>query len=388
MQTHAPALADITDQIQQARASSSLLRIRGGGSKDFFGSTLRGDVLDTRTLQGIVSYEPSELVVTVHAGTPLVELEAALREKNQCLPFEPPHFGDRSETVGGMVASGLSGPARASAGGTRDYVLGARFINGRGEHLTFGGQVMKNVAGYDVSRLMAGSWGTLGVLTEVSLKVLSFAPCEATLACDLGQKPALDLLQRWGAQPLPLNASCWVHDATGGADGGDKVCVRLRGAVAAVEAAVPRMCADVVALGGKAVAMDNAQAVPDWAAARDQRLPFFTAPPAPDLCLWRLSVAQTAPVLDLPYATFIEWHGGQRWVWAPATASAQLHAMAQRVGGHATLFRRPEGALADTPVAGGVFAPLDTTQVRIQTALQHQFDPDGVFNTRRLHAVA
>ena len=384
MQNNVTALADITDQIQQARASSTLLRVRGGGSKDFFGSTLDEQILDTRTLQGIVSYEPSELVVTVQAGTPLAELEAALREKNQCLPFEPPHFGDSPATVGGMVAAGLSGPSRASAGGTRDYVLGARFINGRGEHLTFGGQVMKNVAGYDVSRLLAGSWGTLGVLTEVSLKVLSFAPCEATLACDLGQQPALDLLHRWGGQPLPLNASCWVHDT----DGGDQLFVRLRGAVAAVEAAVPRMCADVISLGGKAVAIDNAQAGPDWAAARDQRLPFFSTPPAPDLCLWRLSVAQTAPVLDLPYATFIEWHGGQRWVWAPATASAQLHAMAQRVGGHATLFRRPEGALADTPVAGGVFAPLDATQARIQTALQHQFDPDGVFNTRRLHAEA
>jgi glycolate oxidase FAD binding subunit len=388
MQNNVTALADIADQIQQARASSTLLRVRGGGSKDFFGSTLRGDVLDTRTLQGIVSYEPSELVVTVHAGTPLVELEAALREKNQCLPFEPPHFGDRSATVGGMVASGLSGPSRASVGGTRDFVLGARFINGRGEHLTFGGQVMKNVAGYDVSRLLAGSWGTLGVLTEVSLKVLSFAPCEATLACDLGQKPALDLLQRWGGQPLPLNASCWVHDATGGADGGDQLFVRLRGAVAAVEAAVPRMCADVVALGGKAVAMDNAQAGPDWAAARDQRLPFFTAPPAPDLCLWRLSIAQTTPVLDLPYATFVEWHGGQRWVWAPSSAGEQLHPLAQRSGGHAMIFRRPKGALADLPVTGDAFAPVDSTQARIQTALQHQFDPDGVFNTRRLHAVA
>jgi glycolate oxidase FAD binding subunit len=287
-----------------------------------------------------------------------------------------------------MVAAGLSGPARASVGGTRDYVLGAKFINGRGEHLTFGGQVMKNVAGYDVSRLLAGSWGTLGVITEVSLKVLSFAPCEANLVCDLPQAPALDLLQRWGGQPLPLNASCWVHDTAGGVDGGEKLFIRLRGAVAAVKAAIPRMCADVLGLGGNATLMDNAQAGPDWAAARDQRLPFFTAPPAPDLCLWRLSVAQTAPVLDLPYATFMEWHGGQRWVWAPAMAAAQLHALAQRSGGHATLFRRPAGALADAATGGDVFAPLDVTQARIQTALQHQFDPDGVFNTRRPHAGA
>jgi glycolate oxidase FAD binding subunit len=227
-----------------------------------------------------------------------------------------------------MVATGLSGPARASAGAVRDYVLGARFINGRGEHLTFGGQVMKNVAGYDVSRLVAGSWGTLGVLTEVSLKVLSFAPCEATLVCDLAQAPALDLLQRWGGQPLPLNASCWVHDGVDGAAGNNKLFVRLRGATAAVQAALPRMRADVLALGGDTAVMDNAQAGPDWAAARDQRLPFFSVPPAPDLCLWRLSVAQTTPVLDLPFAQFIEWHGGQRWLWAPAAAAAQLHALA------------------------------------------------------------
>jgi len=396
MLTHSHALDAITDHIRQARASSTLLRVRGGGSKDFVGSNLQGEVLDTRALSGIVSYEPTELVVTVRAGTPLAELEAALLEKNQCLPFEPPHFGAAGHaTVGGMVATGLSGPARASAGATKDFVLGARFINGRGEHLTFGGQVMKNVAGYDVSRLVAGSWGTLGVMTEVSLKVLSFAPCEATLVCDLAQAPALDLLQRWGGQPLPLNASCWVHDAADGAldgaidgaVGGDKLFVRLRGAVAAVQAALPRMRADVLALGGDAAVMDNAQAGPDWAAARDQRLPFFSAPPAPDLCLWRLSVAQTTPVLDLPFAQFIEWHGGQRWLWAPVAAAAQLHALAQRAGGHATLFRRPNGALADVDAGAPVFAALDATQARIQSALQLQFDPDGVFNTRRLHSV-
>ena len=388
MLTHSHALDAITDRIRQARATSTLLRVRGGGSKDFVGSSLQGEVLDTRALCGIVSYEPTELVVTVRAGTPLAELEAALLEKNQCLPFEPPHFGAGGHaTVGGMVAAGLSGPARASAGAVKDYVLGARFMNGRGEHLTFGGQVMKNVAGYDVSRLLAGSWGTLAVITEVSLKVLAFAPCEATLVCDLAQAPALDLLQRWGGQPLPLNASCWVHDAADGAAGGDKLFVRLRGAVAAVQAALPRMRAEVLALGGAAEVMDNAQAGPDWAAARDQRLPFFSAPPAPDWCLWRLSVAQTTPVLDLPFSPFIEWHGGQRWMWAPATAATQLHALAQRAGGHATLFRRPAGALADVDAGAPAFAALDATQTRIQTALQHQFDPDGVFNTRRQHCV-
>jgi glycolate oxidase FAD binding subunit len=382
----------ITQQIHQARRTSTVLRVRGGGSKDFFGSALQGEALNTQDLCGIVSYEPTELVVTARAGTTLLELEGLLQEKNQCLPFEPPKFGPADEangnaTVGGMVASGLSGPARASAGAAKDYVLGARFINGRGEHLSFGGQVMKNVAGYDVSRLLAGSWGTLGVLTEVSLKVLSFAPSEATLVCDLAQAPALDLLHRWGGQPLPLNASRWVHDAAGGAGGGDKLFVRLRGAVAAVQSALPRMRSDVLAMGGIAQVMDNAQASCDWADTRDQRLPFFNAPPASDLCLWRLSVAQTTPVLELPYAQLVEWHGGQRWLWAPASAALQLHALAQRAGGHATLFRRASGALADVPAGASVFAALDATQTRIQSALQQQFDPDGVFNTRRLHPV-
>ena len=368
-----------------------LLRVRGGGSKDFYGSNLDGEVLSTQELQGIVSYEPSELVVTVRAGTPLAELEAALLEKNQCLPFEPPHFDEGTKTqatVGGMVAAGLSGPSRATAGAVKDFVLGVRFINGRGEHLTFGGQVMKNVAGYDVSRLLAGSWGTLGVITEVSLKVLAFAPSEATLMCGLPQDRALELLHRWGGQPLPLNASCWVYD-TAASPPRDILFVRLRGAAAAVQAALVRMRSDVQALSGDAVVIDNAQAGPDWSACREQQLPFFTQAPSPEVCLWRLSVPQTAPVLELPASVqsgpFIEWQGAQRWVWAPAVAASALHALAQRAGGHATLFRRPNGALANQPTQAAIFPALDAVQQRIQSALQEQCDPHGVFNTRRLN---
>ena len=222
------------------------MRLRGGGTKDFWGAPLQGEVLDTRAYAGIISYEPSELVVTVRGGTPLAELEAALAEKGQCLAFEPPHFGPGA-TVGGMVAAGLSGPARASVGAVRDFVLGARCINGKGEDLTFGGQVMKNVAGYDVSRLLAGSWGTLGIVTEVSLKVLPIAPAEATLMyAGIAQKEALDLLHRWGGQPLPLNASAWVHDSTA-EPGDDYLFVRLRGAVAAVESALILPTADCTA---------------------------------------------------------------------------------------------------------------------------------------------
>ena len=375
-------LNSLIDAVRQAAADGRTLRLRGGGSKDFWGQSLTGEALDTRAYRGIVSYEPSELVVTAQCGTPLAELEAALAEKGQCLAFEPPHFG-AGATVGGMVAAGLSGPARATAGAVRDYVLGARFINGLGEHLTFGGQVMKNVAGYDVSRLMAGSWGTLGLITEVSLKVLPVAPAEATLMiAGLAQGPALDLLHRWGGQPLPLNASAWVRDPTA-QPVADYLFVRLRGAAAAVQSAVVKMSADAVALGAQVHAMDNAEASQDWRASTEQTLPFFDAPSA-DACLWRLSVPQTAPVLDLPYAQYIEWQGAQRWLWAPASAAVTLRAMVQKVGGHATLFRASaKDAEADKDV--GVNTPLDAVQQRIQQQLQKQFDPKGVFATGRLH---
>ncbi len=375
----------LIDAVRAAAADGRTLRLRGGGTKDFWGAPPQGEVLDTRAYAGIISYEPSELVVTARCGTPLAELEAALAENGQCLAFEPPHFG-AGATVGGMVAAGLSGPARASVGAVRDFVLGARMVNGKGEDLTFGGQVMKNVAGYDVSRLLAGSWGTLGIVIEVSLKVLPVAPAEATLMCaGIGQKDALDLLHRWGGQPLPLNASAWVHDTTAN-PGDDYLFVRLRGAVAAVESAVTRMSADAQALGAKVLRMDNAEAVQDWRASGEQTLQFFE-PSSGELCLWRLSVPQTAPVIDLPNignpAQYIEWQGAQRWLWAPATTAAQLRAVAQAAGGHATLFRASRlGGSADKTV--GVNAPLDAVQQRIQRELQKQFDPQGVFATGRL----
>jgi len=375
-------LNSLIDAVRQAGTDGRVLRLRGGGTKDFWGQSLTGEVLDTRAYRGIVSYEPSELVVTARCGTPLAELEAALAEKGQCLAFEPPHFG-LDATVGGMVAAGLSGPARATAGAVRDFVLGARFINGLGEHLTFGGQVMKNVAGYDVSRLMAGSWGTLGLITEVSLKVLPVAPAEATLMiAGLAQGPALDLLHRWGGQPLPLNASAWVRDTTA-QPVADYLFVRLRGAVAAVQSAIGKMAADAVALGAQVQAMDNVEAAQDWRASAEQSLAFFDVP-HPDACLWRLSVPQTAPVLDLPYPTYIEWQGAQRWLWAPATAAVPLRELAQSLGGHATLFRA-SATHAELDKVVGVNTPLDAVQDRIQQQLQKQFDPKGVFATGRLH---
>jgi glycolate oxidase FAD binding subunit len=369
------SLAHIADRVRAAAADQTPLRIRGGGTKDFFGLALHGEVLDTRVLRGIVSYEPSELVVTVKAGTPLAELEAALAEQGQCLPFEPPHFAKTpadGATVGGMVAAGLSGPARASVGAVRDYMLGVTLLNGRAELLTFGGQVMKNVAGYDVSRLMAGAWGTLGLITEVSLKVLPVAPGEATLRFECNQADALRKLHAWGGQPLPLNASCWVQD---GEAGSGTLYVRLRGAVAAVEAACRSM-------GG--TRLDNATVAPDWAACREQTLPWFAArAERPDHALWRLSVPATAPVLTLPAGAqpLVEWHGALRWVLAPEAAGDALRAAADAVGGNASVF---VAASAGGVSAKGQFDLKSRALEQIHTRLKHSFDPAGIFNPGRM----
>ena len=361
------ALHTLTEQVRAAATHPRPLRIRGGGSKDFHGTVLHGELLDTRAYHGIVSYEPSELVVTARAGTPLATLEALLAESQQCLPFEPPHFGPGS-TVGGMVAAGLSGPARASVGAVRDYVLGLKILNGRAEHLAFGGQVMKNVAGYDVSRLMVGAWGQLGVITEVSLKVLPVAPAEATLRFECGQAEALRRLHAWGGQPLPLNASCWVHDA-----GVDTLYVRLRGAVAAVEAACRSM-------GGER--QTNAAVAADWAACRDQTLPWFAARVAQDL--WRLSVPATTPVLALPDGMappLVEWHGALRWVQAAPGHAQVLHDLARQAGGSASLFRAHS---ADAASAESRFYPLSPALHAIHDRLRQSFDPAGIFNPGRM----
>ena len=369
-----PAIADLTERIKAAAAARTPLRLRGGGTKDFYAQSLQGDILDMTGLiglSGVTSYEPSELVVTARAGTPLAELEALLAAQGQCLPFEPPHFSAGS-TVGGMVATGLSGPARASAGAVRDFMLGVRFINGQGEHLTFGGQVMKNVAGYDVSRLMAGSMGTLGVITEVSLKVLPVAPAEATLRFDCSQSQALQLLHAWGGQPLPLNASCWLHEE-GSATG--TLYLRLRGAVAAVQAACH-------ALGKQAGATleEPVQVAADWMGCRNQQLPWFRARKGTQ-DLWRLSVPQTAPVLDLPESPLIEWHGGQRWVRAEAKHADQLRQVAREAGGHATLFI---AAYASDKGSVARFDALKPPLDRIHRNLKAQFDPAGIFNPNRM----
>jgi glycolate oxidase FAD binding subunit len=352
-----PALQRLVDRVQTARAVHAPLDIRGGGSKRFYGEEPHGEPLDVGELRGISSYDPSELVVSVRAGTPLSELEDTLAAQGQCLPFEPPRFG-AAGSVGGMIAAGLAGPARAATGGVRDYLLGATMLNGRAEVLSFGGQVMKNVAGYDVCRVLAGSMGILGVICEVSLKVLPIAPATLTLRFDMPQTQALEVLNRWAGQPLPLSASAWHNDV---------LVLRLCGARAAVQSASTQ-------LGGQA--LDETAAAALWAGLRDHGDEFFM-PQAPAPTLWRLSVPSTAAPLALPGATLIEWGGAQRWLWSDAPA-ATIREAADRAGGHAVLFR-------GTDKSAGVFAPLSLSIGRIHRALKAAFDPDRVFNPGRLY---
>jgi glycolate oxidase FAD binding subunit len=366
------ALQTLADQIRAASAAKTPLRICGGGSKDFYAQQLQGALLDMTAYSGMVSYEPSELVVTCKAGTPLAELEAALAEQGQCLPFEPPHFNAHS-TVGGMVAAGLAGPARASVGGVRDYVLGVQMLNGKAEHLTFGGTVMKNVAGYDVSRLIAGSWGLLGVITEVSLKVLPIAPAEATLRFAMDEASMLHQVSTWGGQPLPLNASSWVVDA-----GTPTLYLRLRGAQAAVQAACQRLSHEA-----GAVRVDSPATRADWSDARDLQLPWFKDGFARGDDLWRLSVPQTTPPLNLG-DTMVDWLGGQRWLWAPAgdaPAAQRIRTAAHAARGNATLFI---AAHANKERATARFDTLKPPLDRIHRQLKAEFDPAGIFNPGRM----
>jgi len=421
------ALALIVNRVRAAAAQQTPLAIHGGGTKHFHRcAPSMGEVIDTRPLSGIVLYDPAELVVTVRAGTPLADVEAALAEHGQCLAFEPPHFAketlihsssqagfavldavqganhSNSEaiaricnaamrqnpqtpaargmdqrflkrgTIGGMVASGLSGPARANVGAVRDFVLGIEIINGKGELLRFGGQVMKNVAGYDVSRLMTGAWGQLGIITEVSLKTLPIPPAEATLRFYCSQQDALTRLHAWGSRPLPLNASTWQSGGT--------LMVRLRGAQAAVQWATQDMLRSM-----RGEVLEDTQN--HWQDCRNQRLPWFLDAHHSGLALWRLSLPQTTPPLALPQGIdqqMVEWHGAQRWVWAPLSQGAALTTLAQQAGGSAALFKiaqHPDAATRPAqPTANSLPWPANSAQATIHRRLKQAFDPAELFN--------
>lgn len=346
-------LRELQEHVRAAGACARPIRLRGGGSKDFYGQALTGDLLDTGRYAGVVAYEPTELVVTARCGTRLAELEALLAERGQMLAFEPPHFAANA-TVGGCVSAGLAGPRRAAVGSVRDFVLGVKLIDGDGELLSFGGQVMKNVAGYDVSRLVCGALGTLGLIVEVSLKVLPRPFEEATLLFYMSESEALEKLNAWAGRPLPISASAY-HDGVLG--------LRLSGAAAAIRAA----CAQ---LGGELI--DPPRAAEFWLGIREQTDPFFDDQQP----LWRLSLPSSAAALDLPGRQLIEWGGALRWLKTSASA-ASVRDAATRAGGHATLFRgdrREE-----------VFHPLPAPLFAIHRRLKRALDPKGIFNRGRMY---
>jgi glycolate oxidase FAD binding subunit len=342
--------ATLLEQVNRALENATPLRIQGSNSKAFLGRIVAGEVLDTRSHRGVVAYDPTELVITARCGTPLSELTYILDGSQQMLPCEPPAFGDDA-TVGGMIASGLSGPRRPWAGSVRDFVLGTRVITGHGKHLRFGGEVMKNVAGYDLSRLMAGSFGSLGVITEVSLKVLPKPRQTLSISLDMDSDRALLRLAEWGQQPLPISAAC--HD-------GQQLHLRLEGGEGSVTAAHER-------LGGERLNPAF------WADLNEHRLHFFDE----DQPLWRLSVPHNTPRLSLPGRQLIDWGGAQRWLKSDAEAGF-IRKVVEEVGGHVTCYSH---GLIDSP-----FQPLPAALMRYHRSLKQQLDPRGIFNPARLYA--
>ncbi|MBV7570806.1 glycolate oxidase subunit GlcE [Pseudomonas sp. PDM27] len=340
----------LLEQVNQALENATPLRIQGSNSKGFLGRTTAGEILDTRAHRGIVSYDPTELVITARCGTPLAELAQALDAAQQMLPCEPPSFGDGA-TVGGIIACGLSGPRRPWSGSVRDFVLGTRVITGHGKLLRFGGEVMKNVAGYDLSRLMTGSYGCLGLITEVSLKVLPKPRKVLSISLEMDPERALLRLAEWGQQPLPISAAC--HDGT-------RLHLRLEGGEGSVAAAHER-------LGGERLDASY------WEDLNEQRLSFFDE----DQPLWRLSLPHNTPRLSLPGRQLIDWGGAQRWLKSDAEA-AFIRQVVDEVGGHVTCFSH---GLTDTP-----FQPLPPALMCYHRNLKQQLDPRGIFNPGRLYA--
>jgi glycolate oxidase FAD binding subunit len=346
---------DCTDElvarVRHATESRTPQRIVGGDTKSFFGRSVAGETLELARHQGILRHDPAELVLTARAGTPLAEVEASLAAQGQRLPFEPPHFGERA-TLGGTVASGLAGPARAWSGPLRDFVLGVRVLAGDGRVLHFGGEVMKNVAGYDVARLMAGSLGTLGVLLDVSVKLLPLPQDQRTLALELNEPAALEKLGQLSRGAMPLTAGAWV-------DG--RLYLRFEGSTATLEDVQRR-------IGGEA--LDAAGAL--WVSIREQTHPFFNA----DGPLWRCILPPLAPSLAVASSALIEWNGQQRWY---RTARDDMFDLAAAAGGYATLFRH-------APDGSEPFAPIPAPLLHLHQGLKRVFDPAGVLNPGRMYA--
>lgn len=354
-------ISQYTNTISEATENKIPLLIRGGGSKDFYGNEFNGDThntLSTLSYAGIVDYDPTELVMTARAGTSLEELETKLRNENQMLGFEPPYFG-HAATFGGCISSGLSGPRRAFVGAVRDFVLGVRMLDGRGNDLHFGGKVMKNVAGYDISRLMTGSMGTLGLLLEISVKVLPIPRTELTLRLQMNEAEAIKKMNLWAGKPLPISATCFYKN---------NLTLRLSGAESAVRSARTK-------LGGELIS-DGASF---WNSIREQTHAFFHSKNA----LWRLSIKSSAPPLILPGQQLIEWGGALRWLVCDnkefdADDENLIRSKLLLVDGNATLFRsdkKPES----------VFHPPKAQMIKIFQRIKEKFDPAGIFNPGRMY---
>lgn len=342
--------AELAQQIKAASESSSPLCIHGGASKNFYGREPVGERLDVSSHQGVISYDPTELVIRVRAGTPLAEVEQLLAENAQMLTFEPPSFGGDA-TIGGAIAAGLAGPRRPWGGAPRDVLLGVTLLDGLGRQLSFGGQVMKNVAGYDAARLMAGALGTLGVLLDVSLKVLPKPLVEVTRVLELTDAEALGMMRRLAQQPLPLSGACVL-------DG--RLYLRLSGNESGVAAWLDE-------IGGDEIGNDF------WVDLNDQRLPFF----ADERPLWRLSLPPATPPMACEDTSLIDWAGAQRWVYSDHAAQAIREQVAVHEG-HAMQFKGGDRQAE-------IFHPLDTVKRRLHQGLKEAFDPKGVLNPGRLY---
>ena len=340
--------------VAQASASKTPVYIAGGNTKrDMLGRRCEAKPLDLSGHRGIVDFQPSELVITVRAGTPLVDIERTLAPEGLCMAFDPPQF-DGIATVGGTLACNLSGPSRPWAGSIRDAVLGVRLINGRAELLKFGGQVMKNVAGYDVSRLQAGALGTLGVITEVSLKVQPQPEAVASLAFEVSRQDAIETMNRRAGEPKPLTGAFWYKG---------RMYLRLAGSASAVEHTARLW-------GGERLPRRTDL----WTSLRDMTLSFFSG----DAPLWRASHKPTAPAWEFPEEQLIDWCGAQRWFSGDLELDA-LEGAAANAGGHIMLFRGGDRLRE-------VRQRLNTVEQHLQSRIKYSFDPEGIFNPGRLYS--
>lgn len=339
-------LPDLQEQVRKASSNATPLKICGGGSKSFYGNRIEGDPLDVSTHIGIIDYDPAELVITLRAGCLLKDVEELLLEHGQMLGFEPPHFSAKA-TIGGTVATALAGPRRAFSGGVRDFVLGAKVLDGRGEVLNFGGRVIKNVAGFDVSRLMVGAMGTLGVVLEVSLRVLPVFKTEVTLGYDHDTaEEHIRWINELCGRPLPLSASMWYQGRS---------LIRLSGSEQGVNSAAET-------LGG-----DREESV--WESLKEHKHAFFEKHGHVN----RLSLPPTSE-LSLKQNQLIEWSGAQRWI-----GDCDIERMRERMAsrqGSLCLFRSQH--------RDAVFQPVDNATRMLHRNLKSRFDPARIFNRNRL----